>query len=125
MSTRIKLVQGDTRPQIVVSLKNQLGQAIDCTGATVRFYFRAVDSTTVLATIVGTLLPGFVNSDGSINLAPPYNVLGSGGRASFNWPAGALNVDAGDYEGEVEITFSDLTIQTVYNKLKFRLRADF
>lgn len=125
MSTRIKLVQGDTRPQIVVSLKNQLGQAIDCTSSTIRFYFRAVDSTTVLATIVGTLLSGFVNPDGSINSAPPYNIPGSGGRVSFNWPAGALNVDAGDYEGEVEITFSDLTVQTVYNKLKFRLRADF
>lgn len=125
MADRIKLVQGDTRPQIVISLKNQLGEAIPCTGATVKLYFRAEGSTTVLQTIIGALLTGFVNDDGSINTAAPYNVAGAGGRASFNWPAGALNVEAGNYEGEVEITFGDGTIQTVYDVLKFKVRADF
>jgi hypothetical protein len=125
MSDRIKLVQGDTRPQIVVSLKNQLGSAIPCQGAVVKLYFRAEDSDTVLQTITGTLLPGFLNEDGSINDASPYNVVGAGGRVSFNWPAGALNVDAGNYQGEIEINFADGTIQTVYDILKFKLRADF
>jgi hypothetical protein len=125
MADRIKLVQGDTRPQIVISLKNQLGEAIPCNGGSVKFYFRAEGSSTVLATITGSLLTGFVNDDGSINTAAPYNVAGAGGRASFNWPTGALDVSAGNYEGEVEITFSDGTIQTVYDVLKFKVRADF
>lgn len=125
MADRIKLVQGDTRPQIVISCKNQLGAAIPFPGGSVRLYFRAEGSTTVLQTITGTLLTGFVNDDGSITSTAPYDVAGSGGRASFNWPAGALNVDAGNYEGEVEITFADGTIQTVYDVLKFKLRADF
>jgi hypothetical protein len=31
----------------------------------------------------------------------------------------------GDYEGEIEITFTDGQIQTVYDVLKFRVREDF
>jgi hypothetical protein len=33
--------------------------------------------------------------------------------------------EAGDYEGEIQITFVDGTIQTVYDLLKFKLREDF
>jgi hypothetical protein len=32
---------------------------------------------------------------------------------------------AGDYEGEIQITFSDGQIQTVYDLLKFKVRSDF
>jgi hypothetical protein len=125
MAERIKLVQGDTRPQIVISCKNQLGAAIPFPGGSVKLYFRAEGSSTLLQTINGTLLAGFVNDDGSITSTAPYDVDGSGGRASFNRPAGALNVDAGNYEGEIEITFADGTIQTVFDVLKFKVRADF
>ena len=125
MADVIKLVQGDTRPQIVIDLKDQDGNPINMSGATVRLYFRKSGSTTLLQTIVGTLLTGFRDSSGTLITSAPYNSPGVGGRASFGWPAGALDVEAGNYEGEVEITFSDLTIQTVYDKLKFKLRADF
>ena len=125
MSTAIKLVSGDTRPQVVVDLKDQDGNAIDLTAATVRLYFRKAGATAVLQTIVGSLLTGFRNSAGALITTAPYNVAGAGGRASFNWPAGALDVDAGLYEGEVEITFPDASIQTVYDKLKFKVRSDF
>jgi hypothetical protein len=33
--------------------------------------------------------------------------------------------EPGDYEGEIEITFSDSQIQTVYDLLKFKIRQDF
>lgn len=121
----IKLVQGDTRPQIVIDLKDQDGNPIDCSGGSVRMFFRKKGDSTVLSTITGTLLTGLKNADGSITTTAPYNVAGTGGRASFNWPAGALNVDPGPYEGEVEITFADATVQTVYDPIKFKLRADF
>jgi len=121
----IKLVQGDTRPQIVVDLKDQDGNPIPINGSTPKLYFRKAGTTTVLQTITGTPIVGFRDDGGTLITAAPYNVPGVGGRASFNWPVGALNVEAGNYEGEVEITFSDLTIQTVYDKLKFKLRADF
>ena len=125
MADRIRLVQGDTRPQIVASLQTKLGTAIDCTGATVRMYFRAEGTTAVLATLNGTLLTGYLNADGTVTTTAPYNVAGAGGRASFNWPVGALNVAAGPYEGEIEITFADSTVQTVYDLVKFKVREDF
>lgn len=125
MSTTIKLVAGDTRPQVVVDLKDQDGLPINLSGGTVRMYFRKAGSTDVLQNIVGTLLTGFRDEDGVLTTTAPYNVAGVGGRASFNWPAGALDVEQGNYEGEVEITFSDDSVQTVYEKLKFKVRADF
>jgi hypothetical protein len=33
--------------------------------------------------------------------------------------------EAGDYQGEIEITFADSQIQTVYDFLKFKIRQDF
>jgi hypothetical protein len=36
-----------------------------------------------------------------------------------------LQGDPGDYEGEIEITFPDGQIQTVYDPLKFKVREDF
>jgi hypothetical protein len=36
-----------------------------------------------------------------------------------------LQGEAGDYEGEISITFSDGQIQTVYEPMKFKVREDF
>jgi hypothetical protein len=36
-----------------------------------------------------------------------------------------LQGEAGDYEGEIEITFADGQVQTVYDLLKFKIREDF
>jgi hypothetical protein len=44
----------------------------------------------------------------------------------FQWNPTTLSVPAGDYEGEIEVTFpSGGGIQTVYDLLKFKLREDF
>jgi hypothetical protein len=52
---------------------------------------------------------------------------GAGGVVVFYWSDDptSLNGAAGDYEGEIQITFADTTIQTVYELLKFKLRQDF
>lgn len=110
MSEKIKLVQGDTRPALVCTITDDTtGSAINITGATVVLKFRAVGLTTLQATV-----PGSVTN-------------GPAGQVTF-YPASApamLQGDAGDYEGEIEITFTDSTIQTVYDTLRFRLREDF
>lgn len=108
MSTRIKLVQGDTRPYIRLTLKDADGTAINVSGSTVRFKFRAEGSTTTLFTETCSQPNG-----------------GADGIVSFNFPAGGLDVDPGPYEGEVEIDFGGGDIQTVYNLLKFSVRAQF
>lgn len=110
MTEKIKLVQGDTKPALVCSITDETsGDPIALTGATVRLKFRAVGSSNLTATLTGTVTD-----------AP-------NGQVAF-YPASApamLQGEAGDYEGEIEITFSDGTIQTVYDLLKFKVREDF
>lgn len=108
MADRIKLVQGDTRPQIQLTLtEEESGAAVDITAATCKLYFRRTGSTTVLDTL-----------DGIVNDGP-------NGVVTFPWNANTLNVDAGSYEGEVEIVFSSGKKQTMYDVLKFTVREDF
>ena len=126
MAEKIKLVQGDTKPAIVCALTDEFSKApIGLNSTTVRMYFRASGEATILATLVGTLLPGLVEEDGTINYNAPYTTPGTGGRVQFNWGANDLNQPAGEYEGEIEITFNDGTKQTVFDLLKFKLREDF
>jgi hypothetical protein len=126
MADKIKLVQGDTRPQLVLSLQDSTtGNPIDISQATTVLKFRALGSTTIIATMTASPIPGYVNDDGTISFAGAYANSGAGGRAVVNWSSNALSQDAGDYEGEIEITFQDGTIQTVYETLKFKLRSQF
>lgn len=109
MAEKIKLVQGDTRPQIRVTLTDEnTGLPIDITGATCRMKFRAAGVSTLSDTLTGTVIDG------------------AAGVVVFLWNANSLNVDPGDYEGEVEVTFpNNAGLQTVYELLKFKVREDF
>lgn len=108
MAEKIKLVQGDTRPSLVCALTNEAdGLAINIAGATVRLKFRALGATALTDTIVGVVTDGAT------------------GACVFHWSAAALAGAAGPYEGEIEITFSDGKVQTVYDVLKFTLRKEF
>ena len=40
------------------------------------------------------------------------------------WPAAALDT-AGTFTGEIEVTYADGGIQTVYDQLKFKVREDY
>jgi hypothetical protein len=108
MSDKIRLVQGDTRPQIQVTLTDDnTGAAIDITGATVVMFFRKYAETTILDTLNGVITNP------------------TGGVVVFSWNPTTLQNAEGDYEGEVQVTFSDGTIQSSYALLKFKVRADF
>jgi hypothetical protein len=110
MADKIQLVQGDTRPAIVCTLNDDTtGQAIDLSGATVRLKFRAAGATTLTATVVGA-------------------VTDAANGACVFYPASApemLQGDPGMYEGEIEITFADNQVQTVFDVIKFKVREDF
>lgn len=110
MAEKIKLVQGDTRPALVCTITDEVtGAPIGLTGATVRLKFRATGAAELTATVVGAVTNA------------------ASGVVAF-YPASApemLQGEAGDYEGEIEITFSDNTVQTVYDLLKFKVRQDF
>ncbi|MBU3577580.1 BppU family phage baseplate upper protein [Polynucleobacter sp. UK-Kesae-W10] len=108
MAEKIKLVQGDSRPQVQATLTDDTtGVPIDITRATVVLKFRVINGTTILST-----LPGYITD-------------AANGKVCFTWPPGSLDVAPGQYEGEIEITFEDTTVQTVYDTLKFIVRAQF
>jgi hypothetical protein len=129
MAEKIKLVQGDTKPQLkyVVS-DDTTGAVVNMAGATVRLKFRAAGSSTLLFTLTGYLQSGIEDADGNVTLAgtgETYAVPGSGGRVAFQFNSGDLDIDPGQYEGELEVTFADSSIQTVYSVTKFQVRAQF
>lgn len=107
MAERIKLVQRDNRPYIRLTLRQADGTAMNLTDATVVVYFRRAGETQVLATLACTKVGG-----------------GATGEVTFNFPGATLNVEPGAYEGEIEVDFAGEK-QTVYDVLKFSVRAQF
>lgn len=125
MAEKIKLVQGDTRPSLLLDLRDTAtGLPISVTGATPSLKIRLAGTTVVKEVLVGVTLPGYTNDDGTVTTAASYAASGSGGRVIFTWSALALDT-AGEMLGEVEVTFADGTVQTVYDLLKFNVRAQF
>ena len=109
MSNKIKLVQGDNLPWIRLTLTDTAtGNPIVVSDpdVTVRLHF-TTDAGEVLNTLVCEKLSG-----------------GSNNVVRFNFPDGVLDVEPGAYKGEVEIDF-DGQIQTIYDVLKFQVRAQF
>lgn len=120
-SDTINLVKDDTAPVLTVTLKDSNEAAtgltldpdnaatwkpIDLTGATVQMFFRQLGTTTVKDTITGAITNA------------------SGGEVTIGWNASSLDT-AGTYEGEIQVTLGSGKIQTVFDKIKFKVRADF
>ena len=123
----INLVQGDTNPQLNFTLRDSktaittdpvtildeddssTWAIIDITGYSIELKFRAANSPTVL----------FTEALGITSAA--------GGTCYMIWPADSLDVAAGMYEGELQITDNSTPprVQTVYDKLKFKVREQF
>lgn len=107
MTEAIRLVQGDTRPALVVTLNDKdTGDVINITGATVRMKFKEENASVLADTLVGTVLDG------------------AAGLCKFDWGPTSLSGADGNYVGEIEITFADGGVQTVYDLLRFILRED-
>lgn len=110
MTERIKLVQGDNRPVIVLTLTDEAdGTVLDLSLPTtvVHVKFRASGSDQVLSEIPCTKPNG-----------------GADGKVEFKFANGELDIDPGLYEGEIYINWAG-EIQTVYDVLKFKVRDDF
>lgn len=132
MSTqKIRLVQGDTRPQIKCVITDEnTSEIVDLSGSTVLLKFRASGTANVLFTLTGYLQAGLEDEEGNVTqqlVGQAYATPGRGGRVAFQFNPGNLNVEPGAYEGEIEITFPapNAGIQTVYSPLKFQVRGQF
>ena len=120
----INLVKGDDLPLLEIVLRNSnvaavgttlnltdptTWQPIDLTNVTtVKFKFRKIDTTILLATI-------------NCTRASPY----TDGKIIMNWGLTTLDDGFGDYEGEIEITYDDGKVLTVPDKFKFIIRDQF
>jgi len=109
MADVIRLVSGDAKPVIVLTLSDDAtGDPIDLSSpsVTVSVRFRKKDSTTLIATINATNVGN-----------------GTDGKVQFDFSGGALiGATAGAYEGEVVVTTSGVGTQTVFETLAFRVR---
>jgi len=118
MSDTIQVVENDTLPDLAITLRDsntgdpadpESWSPLDLSDVTtsVVVKWRLRNTTTVLDTIACTKVNG-----------------GVGGEILM--PFGTFLVDngAGTYEGEIEATF-DTDVQTVYDTLKLKVRADF
>lgn len=107
----ISLVAGDTLANLQVNLVRQdtgavfpipLGEA-----GNVHLYIRKKGTTTIVADI-------------------EYETLASNpdsGYLLFELGDWVQNTEAAYYEGEIEITYEDLTVQTVFDQINFRVRS--
>jgi hypothetical protein len=106
----IRLVKGDERPVIVLTLTDDITNSpidLSLSTTTIQVKFRKAGTTTLLSTINCSKLSG-----------------GTTGQVQFNFSGGVLDVDPGMYEGEIVISFNG-DIQTVYDTLRFTVRENF
>lgn len=110
MST-IYLVQGDTGPQIQINItRDGTGNAVDVSSGSARLKVRRKGAETLAFTLTA--------SDVGDNLENGLLYFGlDGGQIS--------DITPGNYEGEIELTLGDSSIETVYEKVDIVIREDF
>ncbi len=100
---QVNLVQGDTGPDLEMQLVDRATHApIDVSLASVNLYINHPDNT--VETITATKPSG-----------------GADGVVKFSYLSSTWNLP-GKHDGEVEVTFISGQIQTIYDKLLFRVR---
>ena len=105
-----QLVKSDQAPQIRAALKREDDDvAVDFENGSCALKFRKKGTTAVLFTLSA--------SDVGDNFKD--------GVAIFAFSGTQLAIDEGYYEGEISITYSSGSIETVFKVLDFYLRDDF
>lgn len=88
--------QNDTSPAMLATLQDADGNAVNVTGATVRFHMRAVGSTTVVVDEAATI------------------VTAADGIVRYDWQAADTDT-IGSYQAEFEVTYADSSVETFPN----------
>lgn len=119
------IVVGDT-PTLVFALRDRItGAPVDLIAGTTGIKLRVQRIATPAPAAkeqACTKLAGRVLANGQVDSAAPYDVAGSGGRCQAACAASFFDV-AGDYDGEVQVTFSATSQQaTPYQLLRIQVR---
>lgn len=120
----INLVKGDDLPSLEIVLRDSnlaaVGQTLDSGDpttwkpidltnvSTVLLKFRKVDTTTLVDTITFTKVSPFTD-----------------GKVVMDWGSTTLDDGYGDYEAEIEMTYTNGKVMTVPDKFKFIIREQF
>jgi hypothetical protein len=105
-----QLVKSDQAPQIRAALKREDDNSVvDFENGSCALKFRKKGTTTVLFTLNA--------SDVGDNFKD--------GIAIFSFSGTQLAIDEGYYEGEISVTYSSSTVETLYKVLNFQVRGDF
>jgi hypothetical protein len=120
----IRLVSGNTLPELNITLRDSNtaapGATLDesdpttwkiidlTTASTVKMNFRKIGSSVIHETLTCTMVSPL-----------------TGGEVIMQWTTSSLTGIAGEYEGEIVITYSSGKIITVRDLLKFDIRAGF
>jgi hypothetical protein len=88
--------RNDTSPSMLATLQDADGNAVNVTGATIRFHLRAIGSDAVTV-------------DSAAVIVTPFE-----GIVRYDWDAADTDV-AGSYQAEFEVTYADASIETFPN----------
>jgi hypothetical protein len=101
-------VQNDDKPDLLFVVKDSAGDPVNLTGSTVDFHFRE-QGTSVL------------KNAGHTACTPTDE---GNGEYKYEWATGDLDT-VGIFEGELQVTYVNTKVQTVYAKYDFEIREEY
>jgi len=105
--TTYYLVQNDDKPDFVFTVTDSGGSAVDLTGSSADFHFSLGGS-------------GVLKNSGHTSCTITDE---AGGICKYEWTSGDLDT-IGSYEGELQITYPNTKVQTVYAKFEIEVRDE-
>lgn len=120
----INLVKGDDLPALEIILRDSnvaaSGQTLDLGDPTTWAFLNLTNVNAVKLKIRRQGIETLVDTITFTRVQPYID-----GKVIMDWGLTTLDDGIGDYEGEIEITYTDGKVLTVPDLLKFNLRAQF
>ena len=120
----INLVKGDDLPALEIILRDSnlaaSGQTLDLGDSTTWAAMNLSDVNVVKLKVRKVGLETLVDTINFTRIQPYAN-----GKIVMDWGSTTLDSGFGDYEGEVEITYTDGKVLTVPDLFKFNIREQF
>lgn len=101
------LVQNDDKPDLIFTVTDSAGSAVNLTSSSVDFHFRELGSSALKNT-----------GHTTCTITDAAN-----GICKYEWATGDLDT-IGIFEGELQVTYPTTKVQTVYTKFDFEIREE-